>query len=331
VGRARSPPLCGKKFDKFQEVRFFAGEMRKSFQNALKPGGWLCIDKSMFSWLGRALKLPGWKIIKRKPHPIGLESKTTTRAVVGALIDFEFQEGTLPMGAFEHVNETNRSSAWLLRLTKHWHNTEQRAVIADAALVQVRVAVALTRTGGLYLIGNVKGCTKRLCKPELKEETPAHERNKLVCKTKKITLGAGTTAVAVCGTGWRCAGDMVVTYVHTGGATAVGGDRIKRKHTQTSDGKVHEAPCHVKRPKVSSEYQTRMWAIDGHNYRRQSGKSTASLEKVCDQEHERPHLHQHCIVGFDQHLPAAEILLVGRRSKEDARRIARGNCHGADQ
>jgi hypothetical protein len=151
------PHYMEKKFDKFQEVRFFTDEMRKSFQNALKPGGWLCIDESMFSWLGRALKLPGWKIIKRKPHPIGLESKTTACAVVGALIDFEFQEGILPMGTFECVNETNRSSAWLLRLTKHWHDTEQRAVIADAAFAQVRVAVALMRTGGLYLIGNVKG------------------------------------------------------------------------------------------------------------------------------------------------------------------------------
>ena len=66
----------------------------------------------MFSWLGRALKLPGWKIIKRKPHPIGLESKTTACAVV------EFQEGTLPMGLFKHIDETNRSSAWLLRLTE---------------------------------------------------------------------------------------------------------------------------------------------------------------------------------------------------------------------
>ena len=73
-----------------QKVRFFTDKMRQQFQDALKPGGWLCIDESMFSWLGRALKLPGWKRIKRKPHPIGLESKTTACAVVGVLIDFEF-------------------------------------------------------------------------------------------------------------------------------------------------------------------------------------------------------------------------------------------------
>jgi hypothetical protein len=47
------PHYMENKFEKFQEVRFVTDEMRKSFQNALKPGGWLCIDESMFSWLGR--------------------------------------------------------------------------------------------------------------------------------------------------------------------------------------------------------------------------------------------------------------------------------------
>ena len=123
-----------KKYDKFQEVRFFTDIMRRQFQQALKPGGWLCIDESLFSWLGRALKLPGWKVIKRKPHPIGLEAKTTACAVVGVLIDFEFQEGTKPMAFFEYINRTNRSSAWLLRLTVAWHNTEARTAIAQTRL-----------------------------------------------------------------------------------------------------------------------------------------------------------------------------------------------------
>ena len=243
-----------KKFDKFQEVRCFTNRMRKQIQNAMKPGGWLCIDGSMFSWLGRALKLPGWKIIKRKPHPIGLEAKTTACSVTGVLIDFEFQEGTLPMGHFQYIDSTNRSSAWLLRLTKHWHNTEQRTVIADAAFAQVRVAVALMRIGGLFMIGNVKGCTKYFCKGDLKDECGEYERNKLITLTKKIVLGTGEDAVTVYGTGWRCTGEMVVTYVHTGGTNGVGSDRTKYKYTQMSDGKVITNPYHVKRPKVPSEY-----------------------------------------------------------------------------
>ena len=148
------------RYDKFQETRRFTDVMRKRFQTALKPGGWLCIDESMFSWLGRALKCPGWKVIKRKPHPIGLEAKTTACSVTGVLIDFEFQEGTIPMGSFAYVDDHNRSTAWVLRLTKPWHNKEQRTVIADAAFAQVRVAVALKRLAGLFFIGNVKTCTR---------------------------------------------------------------------------------------------------------------------------------------------------------------------------
>ena len=269
------------KYDKFQEVRKFTDTMRKQFQNAMKPGGWLCIDESMFSWLGRALKLPGWKVIKRKPHPIGLEAKTTACAVVGVIIDYEFQEGTAAMAHFEYIDRTNRSSAWLLRLTKHWHNSEPRTVIADAAFAQVRAAVALKRIGGLYLIGNVKGCHKFFPQSALRQECGEYERGKLVCLTKKMTVGTGTDAVTVYATGWRCTGSMVVTYVHTGGTNAQGTDRTKRKYTQMTDGSITTNTYYVKRPKVSSEYQTRKGEIDGHNYRMQSGKGVGSLEKVC--------------------------------------------------
>jgi hypothetical protein len=83
-------------------------------------------------------------------------------------------------------------------------------------------------------------------------------------------------------TGWRCTGKMVVTYVHAGGCNTVGSDRKKRKHSQLGNGKANEQMYHVKRPKVSAEHQGQMGVIDGHNYRRQSGKGgTASLEKVC--------------------------------------------------
>ena len=56
-----------KKYDKFQETRRFTDEIRARFQDALKPGGWLCIDESMFSWLGRALKCPDGKLLKESP------------------------------------------------------------------------------------------------------------------------------------------------------------------------------------------------------------------------------------------------------------------------
>ena len=84
-----------KKFDKFRETRHFMDEIRARFQAAIKPGGRICIDESMLPWLGRALKLPEWKTIKRKPHPTGLEAKTAACSVTGIMIDFEFQVVTL--------------------------------------------------------------------------------------------------------------------------------------------------------------------------------------------------------------------------------------------
>ena len=92
-----------KKFDPFWETRKFADVIRKQFQDAIRPGGWICIDESMFSWLGRALKLPGWKVVKRKPHPFGLEAKTTACSVTSMLIDYEFQELFAYVGVAECV------------------------------------------------------------------------------------------------------------------------------------------------------------------------------------------------------------------------------------
>ena len=271
-----------KNFDPFFETRKFCDAMRTHFRDAMRPGGWLCIDESMFSWLGRALKLPGWKVVKRKPHPIGLEAKTTACAMTGMLIDYEFQEGKDAMGLFEFVDAHNKSTSWLLRLTKRWHGEEKRTVVADAAFAQVRAAVALYKVGGLFLIGNVKGARKFFPQAELREECGEYERDKLVCLTKKAVLKISDTEnLDLFATGWRCTGDMVVTYVHTGGINTVGSDRVKRKYHQLQTGVVNVERYHVKRPKVSAEYQRQMGAIDGHNFRRQSGRGTTSLEKVC--------------------------------------------------
>jgi len=237
----------------------------------------------MLSWLGRALKLPGWKVIKRKPHPIGLEAKTAACSVTGIMIDFEFQEGKDAMALFEYVELYNRSSGWLLRLTKAWHGKEHRTVIADAAFCQVRAAAALHLEGGLHLIGNVKMCNKYFPQKQLREETPKYERNRLVCITKKATASTGLfedAPMTVYATGWRCTGNMVCTYLHTGSTTTTGSDRIKRKYTQISSGSIQSRAYHVKRPKVSAEYQQRMGAIDNHNWRRQSGKGLQALERV---------------------------------------------------
>ena len=60
-----------------------------------------------------------------------------------------------------------------------------------------------------------------------------------------------------------------------------GSDRVKRKYKQMRGGDVQTESYHVKRPMISAEYQDKMGAIDNHNWRRQSGKGTEALERVC--------------------------------------------------
>ena len=69
--------------------------------------------------------------------------------------------------------------------------------------------------------------------------------------------------------------------MHTGGTNTTGSDRKKRRYVQMPDGNIRIDEYHVKRPKVSAEYQSTMGAIDSHNFRRQSGRGTKVLEKVC--------------------------------------------------
>ena len=147
----------------------------------------------------------------------------------------------------------------------------------------MRAAAALHLEAGLHLIGNIKGCNKYFPQAALRNETPAYQRDHLVCMTKKAEISTGAfedDPMTVYATGWRCTEKMVVTYVHTGGATTMGSDRIKRKYTQLSNGEVTSKSYHVKWPKVSAEYQFRIGAIDNRNWQRQSGKSVKALERV---------------------------------------------------
>ena len=126
----------------------------------------------------------------------------------------EAQEGKDFMGEFEFVSDCNKSSAWLLRLSKPWFGTG-RTVIADAAFAQVRAAFMLMKNG-LYMIGNVKGNKMFFPQDALREECGEYEANKLVCLTKKATVKLdNSNEFEIFATGWRATGKMVCTYVHT--------------------------------------------------------------------------------------------------------------------
>jgi hypothetical protein len=59
------------KHDKMAGCRKFLDLLQDRWSEAITPGVWVVIDESMVAWLGVLIKMPGWKVIKRKPHPFG--------------------------------------------------------------------------------------------------------------------------------------------------------------------------------------------------------------------------------------------------------------------
>ena len=85
---------------------------------------------------------------------------------------------------------------------------------------------------------------------------------------------------------------MVVTYAHTGGTNVTGSDRKKRRYTQLTDGNLRIEDYPAKRPKVSTEYQQMMDAIDAHNFWHPVCKVDNAFGKGARHaKQERPYLH----------------------------------------
>jgi len=225
------------KHDKMAGCRKFLDLLQDRWSEAITPGGWLVIDESMVAWLGVLIKMPGWKVIKRKPHPFGLEFKTVCCCVTGIMINFEAQEGKDIMKHARHIKLLNKSTAWVMRLMEPWFGSE-RTVVADAAFGQVRAVVAL-RGKGLYMLCNIKQCHKYFPKAKLKEDTPAFQSNsKCTCLTLKATLRIpGGKEVTLLACGWRATTNMVVTYLGSCGLTIDGTARNKERYQLLKSGK----------------------------------------------------------------------------------------------
>ena len=260
------------KHDRFLHCRRYLDDVKAAWIKAITPGGWLCLDESMTAWLGLTILMPGWKVIKRKPHPFGLEFKTVCCAVTGVMINMEPQEGKDIMKWHPYVKEVNKSSAWCLRLCSPWF-WSKRTLVADAAFGQVRAVVALMEKG-LYMLCNVKQCHKFFPKAVLKEQTPPFRSNNQ-CTTltlqAKYTLSTGEE-VKMQACGWRATNNMVVTYLGSCGLTTPGVARAKKRYQLLKNGNHKTIKYKVQRPGMGSEYQGKMGAVDGWNYQKHQFK-----------------------------------------------------------
>ena len=70
--------------------------------------------------------MPGWKVIKRKPHPFGLEFKSIACSVTGLMMGLEAQGRV--------------SSSWLRVSSSSWLRLRlQQVVVVAASAVQAMV------------------------------------------------------------------------------------------------------------------------------------------------------------------------------------------------
>ena len=246
--------------DRSFKTRRFWDMINALWAVAIVPGPHLCLDESMFVWLGLPLKFPGWKVMKCKPHPFGLELKTLACAATKIVLWMEPQEGKEQMKHFPHIDKANKSTGWCLRATEKWWGTH-RTLIADSAFGQVRAAASLLLCG-LFCIFNIKSCHKYFPKKNLKEETGPEVGAVLV---KEAVVEHDGLRMIMWATGWRCTRDMVVTYLSTCSTSLVGKPKIKNKYSLKKSGVTIKQEYAVVRPVVSAEYQHEMGAIDTDN------------------------------------------------------------------
>jgi hypothetical protein len=93
------------KHDKMAGRRKFLDLLQDRWSEAITPGGWLVIDESMVAWLGVLIKMPGWKAIKRKPHPFGLIEPDYTLKTSYTLSSIGAKQEVQDSGADMHSQE----------------------------------------------------------------------------------------------------------------------------------------------------------------------------------------------------------------------------------
>ena len=107
--------------DKDQQVLDFLESVNKAFQNAVRPGDYLCLDESMVKAFHKNLK--GKMKIIRKPRPIGNEFKTLCDARSKIVLFAEQYKGKEFMASKEYVDELGATTACCLCLTNPWKGT----------------------------------------------------------------------------------------------------------------------------------------------------------------------------------------------------------------
>ena len=245
--------------DPWYPIRAFVNSLNAHRKNHIVIGWLLCIDETMWKWIG--LGLPHQSYIPRKPEPLGVELKTVCDVESGIMVFIELQEGKRRMEVMDFTDEWQHTTACTLRCLRNWKDS-QAAVIGDSWFASVTTAVAL-RTMGLHFIGNVKTATKRFPKKWLSARLKDTTRGTSVFATTTVeaeTYPHQDNDVQLYAEGWN--DNHRKTYVATFGKA--------EKHTEQAGVRrqdVHGNTYirHHDRTIMTKVYHSGSHSVDDHN------------------------------------------------------------------
>jgi len=270
VGRylARGPEGCDEMLstDPWAQFRWLVDGFNETRRRELTPGKKLNPDESMFAWKGKSGVggLPHLSFVKRKPEPLGLESKTVCDGESGVMLFMEMQEGTTRMARKDYVDDHQHTTAATMRLVEGCYpdDGKKRTVYIDSWFCSYKTQLALQEKFGCHTIGSVKTAHALF---------PAE-----AARWTLKDLDRGEHVVFKCDDEdvWCIAWSDVhfKLYLATCGESGPGESAAKKR--QRSDGR--NFSIQVDRPKAVAERATSVGNVDLHDRHRQGIAATAS-------------------------------------------------------
>ena len=251
----------------WEEVDYWVRAFNKCRKEELEVGTNLTPDEMMFAWRGKKGNggIPHLSFLKRKPIPLGTESKVVCEGTFGLCMFLEIQKGKVVMARKKYCRQYKATTACTLRLLSKMGLDEtdlplpekkKRCVFADSWFASVETAMALKEELGVHFTGPIKTAHKYFPLEPIRWLLNEMRRGDyVVFKNEEYDLWA---------VGWQ--DSVYKSYLTTHGTTLPGKPADKRR--QDKETNVNFA-LQVPRPACIAKYNHEMGAVDRHNFYRQ--------------------------------------------------------------
>ena len=147
----------------WEEVDYWVRAFNKCRKEELEVGTNLTPDEMMFAWRGKKGNggIPHLSFLKRKPIPLGTESKVVCEGTFGLCMFLEIQKGKVVMARKKYCRQYKATTACTLRLLSKMGLDEtnlplpekkKRCVFADSWFASVETAMALKEELGVLSV-----------------------------------------------------------------------------------------------------------------------------------------------------------------------------------